>query len=117
MPVSAPRICGCGNVVSSGSRCACQLKRYAERKARHDQRRPSARERGYDKKWDFERKAYLRSHPYCRKCKERGVRVLASLVDHIIPHKGDKVLFWSKGNWQSLCVHCHSSHKQREERR
>lgn len=50
-------------------------------------------------------------------CKDRGLKVLATVVDHITPHKGDKILFWSKSNWQPLCTHCHSSRKQREERR
>jgi 5-methylcytosine-specific restriction protein A len=30
------------------------------------------------------------------------------VVDHIIPHKGDKKLFWSRDNWQSLCLSCHN---------
>jgi 5-methylcytosine-specific restriction endonuclease McrA len=41
----------------------------------------------------------------------------ATVVDHIIPHKGDRKLFWSRANWQPLCVSCHSSRKQRLERR
>jgi 5-methylcytosine-specific restriction protein A len=32
----------------------------------------------------------------------------ATDLDHIVPHKGDMVLFWSPGNWQSLCHACHS---------
>lgn len=30
-----------------------------------------------------------------------------SVVDHIIPHRGDQDLFWSEWNWQALCKHCH----------
>jgi 5-methylcytosine-specific restriction protein A len=33
--------------------------------------------------------------------------VAAVVVDHIIPHKGDKALFWDSGNWQALCKRCH----------
>ena len=40
----------------------------------------------------------------------------ATLVDHIIPHKGDQALFWDWRNWQSLCTPCHNRVKQRKER-
>ncbi|MEO4040348.1 HNH endonuclease signature motif containing protein [Hoeflea sp. CAU 1731] len=39
----------------------------------------------------------------------------AKVVDHIIPHKGDRKLFWDRSNWQPLCTPCHSSKKQRQE--
>lgn len=42
------------------------------------------------------------SNPYCTKCDD-----IATVVDHIIPHKGDMVLFWNTGNWQSMCKRCH----------
>ncbi|MCT9125512.1 HNH endonuclease [Cupriavidus gilardii] len=29
------------------------------------------------------------------------------MVDHIVPHKGDSKLFWSRSNWQALCKPCH----------
>lgn len=84
----------------------------AERKARHDQNRPSARERGYTSKWEKERAAFLALFPACARCGQP-----ATVVDHITPHKGDRKLFWSRSNWQPLCRHCHSSTKQSEERR
>ncbi len=41
----------------------------------------------------------------------------ATVVDHIIPHYGDRQLFWDNiNNWQSLCVTCHNKYKQSEER-
>lgn len=45
-----------------------------------------------------------------------GQVVLAEIVDHIKPHRGDMALFWDSDNWQSLCKHCHDSHKQRLEK-
>jgi 5-methylcytosine-specific restriction protein A len=48
---------------------------------------------------------------------ERDGRVEAgTVVDHIQPHKGDPVLFWSQANWQTLCSTHHSSDKQMLER-
>lgn len=49
-------------------------------------------------------------------CAARGVQSAAEVVDHIVPHRGDRELFWNRGNWQSLCKRCHDGRKQREER-
>lgn len=108
MPVRAPRICGCGYRIASGERCPCERRRKAEA----DARRPTARERGYDSKWDTERAAYLKAHPKCVRCPAP-----AAVVDHIVPHKGDRKLFWSRSNWQPLCGACHNRWKQSQERR
>jgi 5-methylcytosine-specific restriction protein A len=71
----------------------------------------------YGGRWRKARLAYLAKHPLCRRHQERGEIVAATVVDHIVPHKGDMKLFWdSKNNWQSLCKHCHDSWKQRLER-
>lgn len=48
--------------------------------------------------------------------KRLGEMVGAEVVDHKIPHRGDLRLFLDPDNLQSLCKHCHDSHKQREER-
>lgn len=112
MTVHAPRICGCGSVVTFGALCACQAKRQAARKAKADAARPSARERGYDSKWRQAREAFLKDHPACVRC-----GAPSSVVDHITPHRGDLKLFWSRRNWQALCRSCHSRWKQRQERR
>jgi 5-methylcytosine-specific restriction protein A len=36
-----------------------------------------------------------------------GLVVLATVVDHVIPHRGDVELFWKPGNHQALCKACH----------
>jgi len=112
MPRAAPSIRACGCVLAPGERCQHSIQRDRERKARFDQKRPSARERGYDTKWQKEAKAFLAANPRCCMC-----GAPSQLVDHKTPHRGDKRLFWSRSNWQPLCTPCHSSRKQREERR
>ena len=112
MPIRAPAICQCGRAVPSGSRCLCRAQADRERKARHDQSRPSAQERGYNGKWQTARKDFLASHPTCAMC-----GAPSTVVDHRTPHRGDKKLFWSRSNWQPLCTSCHSSRKQSQERR
>ncbi|QEX18510.1 HNH endonuclease [Hypericibacter terrae] len=81
----------------------------AQRKADYDQRRGTARKRGYDSRWDKARKAYLAKHPLCVKHEAKGETVAAIIVDHIIPHRGDKALFWDSDNWQPLCKPCHDA--------
>lgn len=41
--------------------------------------------------------------------------VAATIVDHKVPHKGDKALFWDSTNWQSLCKPCHDRKTARED--
>lgn len=69
--------------------------------------------RGYGGRWQRERSAYLASHPLCVMCQAEGRITPASVVDHIIPHKGKYELMWdSENNWQPLCKPHHDRDKQ-----
>ncbi|MHA6692046.1 HNH endonuclease signature motif containing protein [Devosia sp. A449] len=109
MPSRAPRICSCGNIVAHGVRCACQV----ARKARTDTRRPNATARGYDHAWRKARAEFLVLNPWCS---WPGCNAPASVVDHIMAHRGNQALFWNRANWQALCAPCHNRHKQAQER-
>ena len=111
MPFRAPYICSCGRAVSSGTRCACKIVPDRERAKAQDAKRGSARTRGYSSKWERERAAFLLVNPICKLCPSP-----ATVVDHVIPHKGDMKIFWARSNWQPLCNHHHSSTKQALER-
>lgn len=76
--------------------------------------RRNAAQRGYGHKWRKESKAFLALNPWCA-LQGGGCTLLATLVDHRIPHRGDMTLFWDRSNWQGLCDHCHNVHKQRME--
>jgi 5-methylcytosine-specific restriction protein A len=89
---------------------------HKARQIEHDAKRGSARERGYNTRWEKARKTYLMRNPLCVMCKREGKVVPATVVDHIVRHQGDQGLFWNTDNWQSLCAHCHNSTKQRQER-
>jgi 5-methylcytosine-specific restriction protein A len=80
-----------------------------------ESRRQSSAKRGYGRKWREASQGYLRSHPLCRHCQQRGKLVQATLVDHIRPHRGDWSLFWDTDNWQELCDSCHSAKTVRED--
>ena len=69
--------------------------------------RESAGARGYSRRWQAARARYLRKHPLCIICGNAGYIIPATVVDHIIPHRGDERLFWDEGNWQPLCKSCH----------
>ena len=104
MPRSPKRPCrypGCPNLCESGTYCP---EHSAESP---DRLRGSATERGYDAKWRRARKRFLRSHPLCANCLSQGVLTPATVVDHIVPHRGDRALFWDENNWQPLCKSCH----------
>lgn len=90
----------------------------AERDAAYDDRRGSAHERGYDHRWRKARLLHLASEPLCRMCANASPPsiVVATVVDHIVEHKGDARLFWDPHNWQSLCKSCHDGAKQSLER-
>lgn len=75
-----------------------------------------AAERGYGAKWQRERRKFLESNPFCVKCYEEGHITMATVVDHIVPHRGDQKLFWDRGNWQPLCEHHHNVKTMTEDR-
>ena len=74
-----------------------------ERRMRHDERRGSARQRGYDWQWQQTRQVVLSQEPVCRLCRN----ALASMVDHIQPIRdgGDRLAY---DNLQPLCNKCHA---------
>ncbi|WP_122386812.1 HNH endonuclease [Pseudomonas syringae group genomosp. 7] len=72
-------------------------------------------QRGYGYKWQQARLVYLNAYPICVYCEQKGLVVAGTVVDHIVPHKGDQTLFWARANWQTLCKDCHNSVKKAEE--
>jgi len=74
-----------------------------------DKARGTARARGYDTKWEKARRAFLAVHPLCAEHARHDRVEPATCVDHIVPHRGDRKLFWDRKNWQSLCTPCHSA--------
>lgn len=78
-----------------------------EHHALHSNDRASSSKRGYGSRWQKARARYLKAHPLCVFCKREGKLEKATVVDHITPHRGDRVLFWDEANWQALCKPCH----------
>ncbi len=66
-------------------------------------------------RWQRVRRAQLSREPLCRLHRQLGMVVVATVADHVLPHRGDETLFWDETNLQSLCADCHSRHKQAQE--
>lgn len=86
---------------------------------RRDQRSPEAveyRKLYFTREWRQAKIDQLARQPWC----ERPVHsrpVLATVVNHRTPHKGDRKLFFDPNNHQSVCKPCHDGPIQSEERR
>ena len=104
MPKAPKRPCrhpGCPNLCDKGVYCLQHMTFSSDRI------RGGADARGYNAEWRRARKAFLQKHPLCAECGKAGKLTPATVVDHIIPHRGDKRLFWDENNWQPLCKSCH----------
>lgn len=66
-------------------------------------------------RWRKARARHLDNHPLCVMCLQQGRDTMATVIDHIIEHKGDYDMFWDEDNWQSLCAPCHSGNKRQQE--
>jgi 5-methylcytosine-specific restriction protein A len=62
-------------------------------------------------RWRRERIEHLQREPNCRVC-----GASANVVDHVVPHRGDPVVFWDRSNWQSLCTRDSNAKTGRETR-
>ena len=97
----APR---CPELVGKGGKhCA----RHTTEAARRDaQQRGTAAERGYDHEWQAAAAEYLKAHPYCERCQQRGRRRKAVLVDHkqALRDGGARL---DRRNFEAQCRHCH----------
>lgn len=67
------------------------------------------------KRWKLRRLNQLARSPLCCECEKDNKVTIATIADHITPHRGDEYLFFY-GPLQSMCKHHHDSYKQRLEK-
>jgi len=91
---------GCHALVPNG-RCTTHARQTRPDVARAHKWYVSAR-------WLRLRVEVLQSEPFCRHCRQHGLKVLTTDVDHVVPHSGNPELFWHRANLQGLCKRCHS---------
>lgn len=77
--------------------------------------RPTAAARGYDARWRKARVHYLQAHPLCVMCRAEHRVTQATVVDHIVPHRGNHERMWSVSNWQALCKTHHDRKTARQD--
>lgn len=81
--------------------------------------------------WKQGRALHLAQEPLCVECLALGIVNDGSLtaagtvqadarrrflvVDHKVPHRGDRGLFFDRANWQTLCPDHHDRDKQQQE--
>lgn len=90
-----------------------------ERGKAHDTVRRKAKpwRKWYSRKvWLVRRADQLAREPLCRRCNLIGEATVATVANHVVPHRGDWALFVT-GELESLCAPCHDGVVQREERR
>lgn len=80
-------------------------------------RRDKASRRLYNNRLQKAGRIFLNANPYCEECKRIGKIIPVTVVDHIIPHKGNRDLFWDDSNWQAMCKRCHDTKTAKEDGR
>jgi 5-methylcytosine-specific restriction protein A len=113
MPVRPKKPCrkhGCKELVELG-----YCDKHKKESYKRDERRGTASERGYGSEWRKARLGFLSRNPLCKECLKNDIIEPATDVDHVIPHRGDRKLFWDVNNWQALCHICHSKKTARGE--
>lgn len=92
--------------------------------AKHPVARRSAAQRGYNGAWSARSKRFLGRYRFCgmrpggrppvmSRCHELGLRTPSVQTDHVVPHRGNRGLFWAEEtNWQALCGSCGSRKTQ-----
>lgn len=58
----------------------------------------------YGEAWEKYRKRFLALNPECYACGWKAV-----VVDHLVPHQGDEMLFRKLDNHIPLCISCHNT--------
>ena len=101
---------GCHTLTDSADGYCDEHRQECKALRHYDDKRGSSAKRGYGARWRKYRLWFLTKHPVCAVCGR-----LATVVDHIVPHKGNMDLFWDSSNHQPLCKRCHDIKTARED--
>ncbi len=61
----------------------------------------------YNARWRRYRLEFLQENPLCVCADCEGKTTPATVVDHIVDHRGNYELFWNADNHQALAKRCH----------
>jgi len=93
---------GCPTLVPHG-RCATHSRQQEQARPN-----PEARLWYHTARWKRLKAQKKRDNPLCVDCQKHGYITEWTDLDHIIPHRGDPMLFWDTGNVEGRCHSCHS---------
>lgn len=107
----AKRFCrkaGCPSLVANGY---CD----AHKQAGYDKWMQHDKNEIYDYRWGLVRKSFLREHPLCADCLEKGIVTAAAEVHHRLKARDYPALRLDSANLMSLCKACHNVRTARGE--
>jgi 5-methylcytosine-specific restriction endonuclease McrA len=84
-------------------------------RARYDAERGNERERGYTARWTDASAKFRIANPLCHGCKALGIVEPSRVTDHVLPHKGNMIVFWDTSKWQPACYWHHDAVKKMQE--
>ena len=99
---------GCQRTIEQPKYCASHQKIMELREKARKNNHQSEFTKLYNWDWRKFRDRYVKEHPLCIHCLAKGILTPTQEIDHIVPHQGDKDLFWKEDNLQALCKPCHS---------
>ena len=102
--MKACRFATCPHPAVSRGRCAVHAKPNEQQQHRFG---PAIYN---DKRWRGRhglRRQVLNAQPLCVRCLEQQRVRLATVVDHIVPHRGNQALAFDKTNLRAVCKTCH----------
>jgi 5-methylcytosine-specific restriction protein A len=100
---------GCSVKVERG-KCAAHA-------AAAERQRPNADIRAWyhTPEWQSLKAQVRAEEPCCRQCWAEGIATAGTQTDHIQPHRGNRALFFNRGNLQNLCETHHAQKTRRGE--
>ena len=108
VPTAPLRPCtqaGCPALVGKGY---CPTHALAKARTRYN---VDTRKWYYTKAWAILREVAFARQPVCAECRTQP----STVVDHKVPHRGDRAMFYDSNNLQGLCVACHGRKTARGE--
>ena len=110
MPNKPKRLCkhpGCNQLIDT-TYCSTHQQLHIQKRRDYDINSRQSYHDWYScKRWRLLRMHWLKCNPLCVECSKNHRLVPATVVDHIVPHKGKQSMFYDTNNLQSLCKQCH----------
>lgn len=113
MPERSMTFCkwpGCSELTSGGyceEHALMHEEQIKDSNTKYSKQRGSTADRGYDSQWQKARLAYLKRHPLCEDCLEKGIIEPAEMVHHVKAVKERPDLRLDPKNFKALSNACH----------